>query len=37
MINVYPVMIKNLLKIVLFNTLFAKEGPDTYWYSSASC
>ena len=29
MINVYPVMIKNLLKIVLFNTLFAKEGLDT--------
>ena len=29
MINVYPVMIKNLLKIVLFNTLFAKEGRDT--------
>ena len=27
--SVYPVMIKNLLKIVLFNTLFAKEGLDT--------
>ena len=26
---VYPVMIKNVLDIVLFSTLFAKEGRDT--------
>ena len=25
----YPVMIKNLLEIVIFSTLFAKEGLDT--------